>query len=206
MIGPYQARTAGEPPTVVLAGGIGPAAAAAATATALALVSDVRLVLSVGIAGGFTAAGVRVGDVALATTSVFADLGADSPDGFRSATSLGWAADYAAPPVLASQVRAALESGGLAVHCGPIVTVSTVTGTAARAALLTAAYRPVAEAMEGAAVAAAADRFGWPVLELRAVSNLVGDRDRSAWDIAGALQALRRAMTAVRPILSTAVG
>ncbi len=201
-IGPYRAcRVAGDPAVTVLAGGIGPAHAAAATAAALALEPErADLVLSVGIAGGFAAAGVGVGDVVLATSSIFADLGADSPAGFRPASELGWQqARYPVPPELGARIGRRLGRAGLRVHTGTVLTVSTVTGTAKRAAELSTLHRPVAEAMEGAAVAAAANRFGRPFAELRTVSNLVGDRDRATWDVAGALAALATALGAALP-------
>ncbi|CAM5299817.1 futalosine hydrolase [Streptomyces tanashiensis] len=74
----------------------------------------------------------------------------------------------------------------------PVLTVSTVTGTARRAAEL-AERRPTAaaEAMEGFGVAEAAAAHGVPVVEIRAVSNAVGPRDRAAWRIGEALGALR---------------
>ena len=49
------------------------------------------------------------------------------------------------------------------------------------------------EAMEGFGVLRAAALAGVPALELRAVSNAVGEEDRARWDIAGALAALGEA-------------
>jgi futalosine hydrolase len=46
--------------------------------------------------------------------------------------------------------------------------------------------------MEGFGVASAAARVGVPFAEVRAVSNVVGPRDRTAWRIADALAALER--------------
>jgi futalosine hydrolase len=69
--------------------------------------------------------------------------------------------------------------------------VNTATGTAERAAWLRKRYPDaVGEAMEGYGAAAAAARFGLPVAEVRAVSNLIGPRDRSAWRIGEALAVL----------------
>jgi futalosine hydrolase len=51
--------------------------------------------------------------------------------------------------------------------------------------------------MEGAGVAAAAALHNVPAAELRAVSNPVGPRDRAAWEIPRALEALGRAVAAV---------
>ena len=44
--------------------------------------------------------------------------------------------------------------------------------------------------MEGAAVVHAARRLDVPAIEVRAISNTTGDRDRQQWDIAAALTAL----------------
>lgn len=82
--------------------------------------------------------------------------------------------------------------------------MSTVTGTAARAAALRARHpRALAEAMEGFGVAEAAAAHGTPVLEIRAVSNPVGPRDRAAWRIGEALGALTGAFGKLAPVLES---
>lgn len=183
-------------PCEVLAGGAGPAAAAASAAFALA--SDrYDLVISAGIGGGFAPA-APLGSLVVARAIVAADLGADTPDGFLPVTALGFGRDrIAPPPALVREVAAA--TGATA---GEILTVSTVTGTAARTAALLAAHpSAAAEAMEGFGVAEAAERMRVPVLELRAVSNAVGPRDRDAWRIGDALAALTEAFGKLIPVL-----
>lgn len=185
-VGPYRAaRTAGAD---VLVCGIGPAAAAACTATALAL-GSYEVVLSLGICGAFRGTAAP-GDLVVATELVAADLGADSTDGFLSMSALGWSDDVAG--VDSALVTAAVARLGDVVT-GPVVTVSTVTGTRGRADVLAERYGPVGEAMEGWGVLEGARPYGLPVLEVRAVSNLVGDRDTSTWDIPAAFEALGRA-------------
>ncbi|HEX4429087.1 MAG TPA: futalosine hydrolase [Frankiaceae bacterium] len=188
-VGPYEALR-GRGVTIV-AGGVGPAAAAAATATALSLSpSAYALAVSAGIAGGF-AGRVAVGDVVEATLIVAADLGADSPDGFLTLDALGFGSgEIVAEP---------LGIGG--ARRGPVLTVSTVTGSEARATEL-AARGGYAEAMEGFGVAEAASRRGVPVAELRAISNQVGLRAAAAWDIPGALAALSSAARELSGVLS----
>lgn len=174
---------------VLLAGGVGPAAAAAATATTICRAGPFDAVLSVGIGGGF--AGVSpIGSVVIADRIVAADLGADSPTGFLSIETLGLgASSIACAPRLVAAARARLAGAVV----GPVVTVTTGTGTAARAAWLRQQHGAVAEGMEGFGVATAAIQHNLPVLEVRAVSNLVGDRDRAAWRIGEALAALAAA-------------
>ncbi|NDZ84293.1 futalosine hydrolase, partial [Streptomyces sp. SID10115] len=85
---------------------------------------------------------------------------------------------------------------------GAVLTVSTVTGSAGRAAALRLRHpRALAEAMEGFGVAEAAVLHGLPVLEVRAVSNPVGPRDRAAWRIGDALSALSDAFGKFTPVL-----
>ncbi|MGY5001509.1 futalosine hydrolase [Streptomyces griseus] len=185
----------------VLAGGAGPAAAAAATAFALAAGASAPvpygLVVSAGIGGAFTPL-TPLGSLVVASDIVAADLGADTPDGFLPVTALGFGRDrFAPPPALVRDVAAAAGAAA-----GPVLTVSTVTGTAERAAGLLAAHPgALAEAMEGFGVAEAAARAGVPVLELRAVSNAVGPRDRDAWRIGDALAALTDAFGKTAPVL-----
>lgn len=181
--------------------GVGPAAAAASTATALAA-GRYGLVINAGIAGGFVGK-AQVGSLVIASEIIAADLGAQTPDGFCSVDELGFGS--ARVPVdqkLAMRVAKALQGAGLTVRMGPILTLSTVTGTAATAEELAARVPgATAEAMEGYGVATAARLHGLPVLEIRAISNPVGPRDRAAWRIQDALQALAAASSVLAEVL-----
>ncbi|WP_037574954.1 futalosine hydrolase [Phaeacidiphilus oryzae] len=187
-------------PVDVLAAGVGPAAAAAATATALAVGGDgYALAVSSGIAGGF-APRAAMGAAVVADGIVAADLGAEAPEapgGFADVAALGFGRIRHETAHVAL-ITGALRAAGLPVSAGPVLTVSTTTGTAARAAELTGRHpEAVAEAMEGFGVAEAAAPFGIPVQELRTVSNAVGPRDRSSWVIGDALAALERVYAAL---------
>ncbi|MFI6401686.1 futalosine hydrolase [Streptomyces sp. NPDC050548] len=182
----------------VIAVGVGPAAAAAGTATALAR-TPYDLVVSAGIGGGFQPE-APVGSLVIADEITVADLGAETPDGFLPVTELGFGAVTHRPP--AALVRALATATG--ARTGTVLTVSTVTGTAARAAELRARHpRALAEAMEGFGVAEAAVAHGVPVLELRAVSNPVGPRDRAVWRIGDALAALTEGFGKCAPVLES---
>ncbi|MFE9536872.1 futalosine hydrolase [Streptomyces sp. NPDC006691] len=181
--------------------GVGPAAAAAGTAVALGRAQDpgYDLVISTGIGGGFPGV-APLGSLVVASGLIAADLGAGSPEGFLPVTELGFGRDrLAAPRGLCQDVARAI--GALA---GPVLTVTTATGTAERAAEHLARHpSAVAEAMEGFGVAEAADQYGLPALEIRAISNSVGPRDRSAWRIGGALAALTDAFGKLPPVLES---
>ncbi|MEU6079315.1 futalosine hydrolase [Streptomyces sp. NPDC047108] len=193
----------------VLAAGVGPAAAAAGTATALTTAAlaghPYDVVVSAGIGGGFAPV-APLGSLVVADAIVAADLGAEdagSPDGFVPVDALGFGRTvHHPPPGPAEHAAKGLERGGLRAVLAPVLTVSTVTGSAERAAALRARHpRAAAEAMEGYGVAEAAATRGAPFLEVRAVSNPVGPRDRGAWRIAEALDALRQAFGLLAPIV-----
>jgi futalosine hydrolase len=185
---PYPTETAATSAgdVVIMAAGVGMAAAAAATAYAFGQ-EPFDVVLSMGIGGGFDGR-AAVGDVVVATSSVACQLGADSPDGYLDFGSLGLA-----ETVLTTTGNVAVLAARLGAVSGAVLSVSTVTGTDARAAEYAERWDPVAEAMEGFGVWTAAKAARVVPYEIRAISNRVGRRDRTSWDIAGALAALTRA-------------
>ncbi|MBO0868328.1 MAG: futalosine hydrolase [Micromonosporaceae bacterium] len=191
--------TAGAPITVAAAG-VGPAAAGAGTARLLALAeaagAPYDAVLSAGIGGGFPG---RAGPEAtvLATASIAADLGADSPDGFLPLDTLGLGSTrLPADLALLDRLRRVLPAATI----GAVLTVATVTGTADRAEELAKRYPDaVAEGMEGFGVAQAATGTGAAFGELRTICNPIGPRDRGGWR----MEQARAALTAAGRALAT---
>ncbi|MFE3036269.1 futalosine hydrolase [Streptomyces canus] len=198
-----RAFTGPVPDVDVLAVGVGPALAAARTATALTRAAlagaPYGLVVSAGIGGGFLP-DAPVGSLVVADEITAADLGAETAEGFVPVTELGFGAVTHHPP--AALVRAVAAATG--ARAGAVLTVSTVTGTAARASALRERHpSALVEAMEGFGVAEAAGAHGVPVLEIRAVSNPVGPRDRAAWRIGDALAALTEGFGKLTPVLES---
>lgn len=147
--------------------GVGPVEAASATARALAL-EPARAVLHVGVAG---ARGLTLGAIVIGTESRYADLGAGIPVVARLAP---------APELLAAARVALPDAAAL-----PIATSARVGGDLHDLAV---------EAMEGFGVLRACALAGVPALEVRAVSNELGEEDRARWDLPGALAELDRAV------------
>jgi futalosine hydrolase len=190
-------RAAGAPLDAA-AVGVGPAAAAAGAARLLALAEAAgrpyRGVVSAGIGGGF-ADRAAIGATVLATRSVAAGLGAETPDGFLALDDLGFGtASGPADAGLLAELTKVLPDA----ITGSVLTVTAATGTAETAARLAADYPDaVAEGMEGYGVACAAAGAGLPFAELRTISNAIGPRDRATWRIPQALAALTAAATAL---------
>ncbi len=182
-------------------------AAMTLTAVLQALEPPPALVLQVGIAGAFPPVGQastpHLGDVVIATQEAYSDVGATSPQGWIPAKDLGLSIAeiagvesggvFPCDPELVEWALESLRAAGLClptgeggvpgVWAGPFVTSSTVTGIDREARLLQERWGAVAESMEGAAAAQVCALFGVPFLEVRAISNLVGDRERSGWQI-----------------------
>ncbi|TDF95959.1 futalosine hydrolase [Paenibacillus piri] len=189
----------------VMTAGVGPILAAASTAAVLAAAQSAGygLVVSAGIGGGF-AGRAELGSLVVSDAMVAADLGAETPEGFLSLDELGFGfTRIDADSALAERVAGAFRAAGLQAVSGPVLTVSTVTGTTETArALEKRVPGAAAEGMEGFGIAVAARNCGLPALEIRAISNAVGPRDRDAWRIGDALKALEAASTVLVEVLA----
>ncbi len=89
-------------------------------------------------------------------------------------------------PGLLHEARSALDAGGLSPAVGNFVTVNGASGRKVRGDFFAARYQAICENMEGAAVARVCQLFDIPLLEVRAISNLVEDRPGDDWPIAEA--------------------
>jgi len=186
-----------------------------------------RLVLQCGIAGALPQVGestpAEVGDVVLATQEVYSDTGTSSPLGWLSARELGWpiarvdgAETGGVFPFDGRLVAAALEVVADAaarqdesafaairpeqqprVFAAPCITASQVTGVDEEAEELAGRWEALAESMEGAAAAHICALYEVPFLEVRGLSNVVGDRDRAHWQVRRAVAAASWAARAI---------
>jgi futalosine hydrolase len=191
-------------------GGMGKVNAAHAATLMIAEFAPEALVLF-GIGGAYPSSGAAIGDVALAHQEIAGDEGVLTHDGFmdtehigipliKTASSVIYTTYPASEPLLKRSLRRLIttaESGSGKVHFGPFVTLSTCTGTSARARELEERYHGLCENMEGAAVAQVATLHGVPWLEVRGISNIVEDRDLSKWDIPRAAGSAQRAVVSI---------
>jgi len=167
----------------VVAVGVGPVEAALGTARALAA-APYDAVINAGIAGGFRGR-CTVGDVVVCAREDFADIGLEDgssfplPDGLELVRTVEVDRGLLQP----------FLDGAIPVIVGRGVTSAIVTSTDARAALLAARYRSDVESMEGFAVLRAAQAAGVPAIEIRGVSNVVGDRAANGWNFRAGAEA-----------------
>ena len=192
-----EARRLADLPARTVVCGVGPVSAALATQRALLSGPRPGLVVSAGIGGAFAESGLSIGTAAVASQMVCGDLGAWDGEAFLGLSDLGLSVlpDGENPGLFPAWKGSAALASRLGLACGPFITVSGVTGSAEQARRLLARFPgALVEGMEGAGVAQAALMHGVPCAEIRGVSNLVGPRDRCAWQIGAALDALHGAL------------
>ncbi len=174
----------------VIAVGVGPIEAAIGTLCALAA-KPYELAVNAGIAGAF-AGRAAVGDAVAVTDERYAELGREDGGELSLPGGLQLETACASDAELLARYRAAEP----AVVFGPGLTSATITTSAQRAATLAANYAPATESMEGFAVLRAASAANVPAVELRGISNLVGDRSQSQWNFRAGSAAAVRALEA----------
>ena len=179
--------------------GIGAVNTAHALATYFATRDNPSLVIQTGIAGAYVPAGIPVGSVVLADTEIYGDLGVLTVEGWKPMEVIGipvveardgQPARFNYFPLDGKLVaRASGIVGTLIARTGPFLTLSAVTGVRAIGDELHARFGALCESMEGAAAAHVCTMHDVSFLEVRGISNLVEDRDRSKWRIQEAAQA-----------------
>ncbi|OQX07470.1 MAG: futalosine hydrolase [Desulfobulbaceae bacterium A2] len=150
----------------------------------------VRAVANVGVAGAYAAGGrgPAMLDLCLARQEVLGDLGVCVGQGFErlSPAILDQVGMLELDQGLVERAARVLARAGENLRCGPFVTVSSASGGFRRAAALGREYDALCENMEGAAVARVCAEWGLPCLELRAISNVAGERNKERWRLAEA--------------------
>lgn len=189
---------------------------AAACALQTAAPGQYGAVLNIGIAGALPRDAacrryhIEIGEVIVATHSVYADEGIVTPRGYEELASMGFpiggaddgSAGMDGPAIsgdrrLAARVLDALPPG---TRHAPVATVSTCSGTNALAFAVMQRTSAWAEAMEGAAIAhvlARRDKGRTPFVEVRIISNTTGNRGQQVWRIKEAFERLGQAARSV---------
>ncbi|MCK4604585.1 MAG: futalosine hydrolase [Deltaproteobacteria bacterium] len=159
-------------------------------------------VILAGVAGAYQWADVELEDVCLASSEAYGDLGRQGPSGIEPISLDGdkTQTEFALEPGWSQIIKSDLVKK-LGLRCGPMVTVSCVTGTGERARDLHKRFKSIAENMEGAAAAQVCDYYQVPLLEFRGISNWVGDLDKKNWRLDQALNATARVLEKVLGVL-----
>ena len=178
-----------HPDVAIVRTGVGPVNAAHAVTLFLAK-TGAREIVVCGVGGAYPTSGLQIGDVVCAASECYGDLGATSPSGFLDMKALGFPVVEAATPLF-NDIPMQLFP---VAHRVPFVTVSSCTGTDATARDIETRTAGAVESMEGAAIAHIAHLHGLPVGEVRGISNIVTNRDTTAWRLKEAAAAAQEAV------------
>jgi futalosine hydrolase len=152
-----------------------------------------KRILNIGIAGAYPGSGLAVGDIVMAQSEVYGDVGFELPQepGFRPVSEAPFGKEFYARTIpLTWEPEFVWEPSGYRFQIGHGCTVNTCTGTERTGRLREALFGASFETMEGAAVAQVGCECGIPVCELRAISNEASRRDMRPENIALALSHL----------------
>ncbi len=160
---------------------------AAHSATCLIENYPVKGVINIGVGGAYPGSGLKIGDVAIASKEIYGDEGVITSKGWDSLKKIG------IPLVLDGKKKyfnefllnnsLLIKSAQPVTKSGPFITVSSTTGTLKRAIELEKRFDAICENMEGAAIAQVCTIYKIPMLEIRGISNKVGERDKRKWDL-----------------------
>lgn len=203
----YKGKLFGRP-IIVMITGVGKVNAAQSI-TALLENTEIETVIVSGCGGAYISSGLDIGDIAVATEEIYGDEGVSLPDGWQSMEGIGipmfekqqkryfnW---FPLNSKLANKVVDILKTGPIKakVLSGPFITVSQVSGSREIGELLYQRFQGICENMEGAAIAHICTLYDIPLLEIRAISNMVEDRQLSHWNKTIAIQNSQNAILEV---------
>jgi len=148
---------------------------------------NISSVVNFGIGGAYIQEAndqnVDVLDLCLASCEILGDYGVCSGLGAEPFPdpAVGGRRTFQLSRELLSRAEQILGTAHVDFHTGSFVTVNGASSTAARGTYLRDRYSAICENMEGAAIARVCEDFSLPLLEIRAISNLVEDRPGAPW-------------------------
>lgn len=155
------------------------------------------IIIQVGIAGGFSNE-IYLGEAVAVENEYMADLGVEEAGKFHSIFDMQLADENAYPfhqKKLSNPHNHLLEKSGLKKVTG--ITVNQITTSKDQINYYRESYNPSIESMEGAAFHYCCLMKKIPFLQIRAISNHIGERDKSKWEIERSLNTLRNTMNEV---------
>jgi len=150
---------------------------------------DYDLIIQAGIAGTFTN-DIKPGQTVLVKQDAFADLGTEQEEEFKTIFDAGLADKNEFPfeDGWLINKNEILNSSSLLTVKG--VTVNKVTDDILQKRQVCHQFAPQVESMEGAALHYVCLQENIPFLQLRAISNTVGERNKTKWKMKEAFESL----------------
>jgi futalosine hydrolase len=176
----------------VLVTGVGQVAAAHALTAAICQRRP-DAAIQAGIAGAF-AGPPLLGQVVQVERDCLGDLGFEEKGRFTTLFEAGLAKANEKPYTGGWLINQTHLLNKLNLPKVKAVTVNKVSDSPLQRQQLLDCFDPAVESMEGAPFHYACLQFGLPFVQLRAISNAVGERDKANWDIKAAVDNLSKAL------------
>lgn len=144
-----------------------------------------ELVVNAGIAGAFSK-DLSIGSVVHVVSDRLSEFGAEDGVSLLPANEIGLVDKSAIEVETAKRLQGLKEVSG--------VTVNRVHGSSDSIQKVRNQFSPDVESMEGAAVALVCQSFDVPWIQIRAISNLVEQRNKDNWNIPLAIQNLNEVL------------
>jgi len=148
------------------------------------------LVLQAGIAGSFDYTALPGGQTVLVKYDAFGDSGMEEKGVFTTVFDAGFAGKNHFPFTEGWLVNQHPLLNNAALPVVKSVTINKVSDSAVQKKQLTDTFSPQTETMEGAALHYVCLQQHIPFLQIRSISNEVGERDKSKWQIKTAVENL----------------
>lgn len=148
-----------------------------------------EMIIQIGIGGSFSSS-LAIGSAVAVDKEVIADMGVIEEDGYKSIFEMGLINKDAHPysnGALANTHCDLIRMSGLRSVIG--LTVNEITTHPEKISIFNNQYRAEIESMEGAALHYVCIMKKIPFLQIRGISNMVGERDKSKWKINEAINA-----------------
>ena len=158
--------------------------------TQLAATHKPDLIIQMGIAGSYIKT-EPLGKVMVIASESIADLGVREKGVFKDLFETGLQKENEAPFKKRKLMNPAIRSlNVLKSDLVAGVTINEITTSAKRIKEIIAAHTPVLESMEGAALHYVGSLTKTPFIQIRAVSNYVGERNKAKWKLKESIEQL----------------
>jgi futalosine hydrolase len=157
--------------------------------------SDIKAIVNVGIGGAYPNSRLKLGEVVAIYKDNYAEYGEINAKEFKPLKDINLklnefqdeSPDY-------NQVEATQKIKLSKIQEATGATVSSLAADSTTVFQRESIWRAQVESMEGAAVIDIANRFKLPVIQIRSISNIVGEKDKKKWDFKQSFENLFRVL------------
>ena len=162
------------------------------------------LVIQAGIAGSFTHA-IELSEVVLVKQDTFADIGMEEKENFRSIFQSGLADKDAFPFKDGWLINSNTILTRSLLPTVKAITINKVSDSLVQKRQAVISFAPQIESMEGAALHYVCLQENTPFIQIRSISNFIGERDKSKWKLKEAISNLNKELSKLIEVVLTKV-